>query len=120
MAGYETLTPAECLEVVDFIEQNGDDRAISLRLLEPSFRKLIYARLEGLDWRPLVRTQLRTLGRKEDTSRHIDARANEIRLLHQAIEQFRGSVAQQQTFWCRATGKSRASFFRLLAKHRPR
>ena len=34
-AGYETLTPDDCLEVVDFIEQNGDDRAISLRLLEP-------------------------------------------------------------------------------------
>ena len=36
-AGYETLTPDDCMEVVDFIEQNGDDRAISLRLLEPSF-----------------------------------------------------------------------------------
>ena len=50
-AGYETLTPDDCLDVVDFIEQNGDDRAISLRLLEPSFRKVIYARSEGLDWR---------------------------------------------------------------------
>ena len=39
-AGYETLTPDDCLDVVDFIEQNGDDRAISLRLLEPSFRKV--------------------------------------------------------------------------------
>ena len=58
-AGYETLTPDDCLEVVDFIEKNGDDRAISMRLLEPSFRKVIYARSEGLDWRPLVMTQLR-------------------------------------------------------------
>src|SRR5271165_2998597 len=40
-AGYETLTPDDCMEVVDFIEQNGDDRAISLRLLEPSFRTII-------------------------------------------------------------------------------
>jgi hypothetical protein len=119
-AGYETLTPAKCSEVVDFIEQNGDDRAISLRLLEPSFRKVIYARQEGLDWRPLVMTQLRTLGRKQDDSRRIDARANELRLLHQAIEQYPGSVAQQQTFWSRATGKSRASFFRLLARERRR
>ena len=47
MAGYESLTPDDCLEVVDFIEANGDDRAISLRLLEPSFRKVIYARSEG-------------------------------------------------------------------------
>jgi hypothetical protein len=57
--GYETLTPAECSEVVDFIEQNWDDRAISLRLLEPSFRKVVYARSEGLDWRPLVLTPIR-------------------------------------------------------------
>ncbi len=118
MAGYESLTPDDCLAVVEFIEQNGDDRAISLRLLEPSFRKVIYARSEGLDWRPLVMTQLSTLGRKEDTSRRIDAKAQEIRTLDQAIEQFPRSVSEQQAFWCKATGKSRASFFRLLSRHR--
>jgi hypothetical protein len=114
-AGYETLSRSDCLAVVDFIEQNADDRAISLRLLEPSFRKVIYSRSEGLDWRPLVTTQLRTLGRKEDTSRRIDAKANELRLLHEAIERFPRSVG---SFWSHATGKSRASFFRLLARHR--
>ncbi len=119
-AGYEILSPSECLAVVELIEANGDDRAISMRLLEPSFRKVIYAQSEGLDWRPLVMTQLRTLGRREDTSRRIDARAHEVRLLHQAIEQFPHSVGDQQAFWCRATNKSRASFFRLLARHRPR
>ena len=119
-AGYETLTPDDCLDVVDFIEQNGDDRAISLRLLEPSFRKVIYARSEGLDWRPLVMTQLKTLGRKEDTSRRLDAKAQEIRTLHQAFVRHPDSVAQQQVFWSWVTGKSRASFFRLLAKHRPK
>jgi hypothetical protein len=118
--GYETLTPDDCLDVVDFIEQNGDDRAISLRLLEPSFRKVIYARSEGLDWRPLVMTQLKTLGRKEDTSRRLDAKAQEIRTLHQAFERFPDSVAEQQTYWSKATGKSRASFFRLLSRNRPR
>ena len=119
-AGYETLTPDDCMEVVDFIEQNGDDRAISLRLLEPSFRKVIYARSEDLDWRPLVMSQLKTLGRKEDTSRRLDAKAQEIRTLHQAFVRHPDSVAQQQVFWSWVTGKSRASFFRLLAKHRPK
>jgi hypothetical protein len=119
-AGYETLSPVECLEVVTFIEQNGDDRAISLRLLEPSFKKVLYARAEGLDWRPLVMTQLKTLGRRNDTSRTIDAKAQEIRLLNQAIERHSDSVAEQQVFWSRATGKSRASFFRLLSRHRTR
>jgi hypothetical protein len=115
--GYETLTPAECSEVVDFIERNADDRAISLRLLAPSFRKVLYARSEGLDWRPLVQTQLRTLGRKHDDSRRIDARANEVRVLYQAIEHFPHSVGDQQAFWSNVTGKSRASFFRMLAKN---
>jgi hypothetical protein len=119
-AGYDSLTPDDCLAVVDFIEQYGDERAISLRLLEPSFRKVLYARSEGLDWRLLVLAQLRTLGRKEDTSRRIDAKAQEIRSLNQAIEQFPRSVSEQQAFWCRATGKSRASFLRLLSRHRPR
>lgn len=118
--GYESLSPAECLEVVEYIEQNGDDRAISLRLLEPSLRKLEYARTEGLDWRPLVLTQLHTLGRKQDDSRRIDARANELRLLHEAAERYPQSVSDQQAFWSKATRKSRATFFRLLARHRPR
>jgi hypothetical protein len=117
-AGYETLSPDDCQDVVSFIEQYADDCAISLRLLEPSFRKVIYAKSEGLDWRPLVMTQLKTLGRKEETSRRIDAKAQEIRTLHQAIERFPDSVAEQQVFWSRVTGKSRASFFRLLGKHR--
>jgi hypothetical protein len=118
--GFESLSPNDCLEVVDFIERNGDDRAVSLRLLGPSFRKVIYARSEGLDWRPLVMTQLHTLGRKEDTSRRLDARAQEIRVLQQAMEHFPKSVSDQQTFWSRATGKSRASFFRLLSTQRRR
>ena len=118
LAGYESLTPDCCLEVVDFIEQNGDDGAISLRLLEPSFRKVIYSQSEGFDWRPLVLTQLKSLGRKEDTSRRIDAKAQEIRTLQQAMERHPGCVADQQVLWCRVTGKSRASFFRLLSRHR--
>ncbi len=81
---------------------------------------MIYARSEGLDWRPLVMTQLKTLGRKEDQSRRIDAKAQEIRSLHQAMERHPGCVAEQQVFWSRVTGKSRASFFRLLAGQRPR
>ena len=119
-AGYETLSPDDCQDVVSFIEQNADDRAISLRLLEPSFRKIMYARSECLDWRPLVMTQLKSLGRKEDTSRRLDAKFQEVRMLHQAIECFPDSVAEQQVFWSKTTGKSRASFFRLLSRNRPR
>lgn len=119
-AGFETLSPSDCLEVVDFIEANGDDRAISMRLLEPSLKKVLYARSEGFDWRPLVQSQLRSLGRKQDDSRRIDARANELRLLHEAAERYPQSVGEQQAFWSKMTNKSRASFFRLLSRERRR
>ena len=77
-----------------------------MRLWSRASARCIYARSEGLDWRPLVLTQLRLFGRKEDTSRGIDAKAQEIRTLHQAIERFPDSVSEQQVFWSRATGKA--------------
>jgi hypothetical protein len=49
-AGFESVSPNDRLEVVDFIETNTDDRAIFLRLLEPSFRRVIYAPSDGVDW----------------------------------------------------------------------
>jgi hypothetical protein len=49
-AGFESLSPNGCLAVVDFIETNADDRAIFLRLIEPSFRRVIYAPSDGVDW----------------------------------------------------------------------
>ena len=79
-----------------------------------------YARSEGLDWRPLVMTQLKSLGRKEDTSRRIDAKAQEIRTAppgDRAVPAFCGVSNRRSE--SKATGKSRASFFRLLARHRP-
>jgi hypothetical protein len=39
--GFESVSANNCLEVVKLIDRTGDDRAISLRLLEPSFRKVI-------------------------------------------------------------------------------
>jgi hypothetical protein len=48
--GFESVSANNCLEVVKLIDRTGDDRAISLRLLEPSFRKVIYAPSDGVDW----------------------------------------------------------------------
>ncbi len=116
--GFETLTPAECLEVVEYIGGNADDRPLSLRLLEPSLRKVIYARTEALDWRPLVLSQLRSLGRRKDDRRRSLEVDEDRRLLRLAIEQHPESVAEQQAAWSAATGKSRATFFRVLSRER--
>ena len=63
--GFSRLSPDDCQLVIDFISENADDRQLSLRLLGPSLRKLSYARSEGIDWRPMVKSQLQSLGRKQ-------------------------------------------------------
>ncbi len=61
--GFEELSPDECQEVVDFIGEFSASRELSLRLLEPSLRKVIYAREANVDWRQLVASQLHEIGR---------------------------------------------------------
>lgn len=116
--GFHGLSPEDCAMVIDFIAENSEDRQLSLRLLGPSLRKVTYARSEGIDWRPLVKSQLQTLGRKNDATKRLDTKSRDIRLLRQAIQKHPDSVRDQQDFWCRATQKSRASFYRTLQRLR--
>jgi len=116
--GFEDLSQDTCLEVVEFIEKHADGRQLSMRLLEPSFRKVQYAHQEGLDWQPLVKSQLQTLGKSSAAATGIDMKTHEVQCLRAAAERYPSSVREQQTHWSRATGKSRASFFRVLARHR--
>ena len=115
--GFGSLTPDTCQEVVSFIERHSDGRQLSMRLLEPSFRKVEYARTQEIFWEPLVKTQLQTLG-KAPTPPTLDNRGHERQCLQQALERHPDSVKEQQVFWSKATGKSRASFFRVLARYR--
>jgi len=111
--GYEDkLSPDECDEVVSFIEEFSATRMISLRLLEPSYRKKIYARDNGVDWRDLVRSQLEEIG-KDDADKSLDTRANAAACIRQVIESHPNSVADQIEMFRNMTGKSRATFFRL-------
>lgn len=78
----------------------------------PSFQKMIYAREAGIDWRDLVKGQLEQIG-QDDGSRIVTDNSDfERAALQQAIQSHPDSVRDQQDAWCRATGKSRASFFR--------
>jgi len=103
--------PKEMLhELVDFISDAGSSRQLSLRLFEPSIQKVLYAAFNGCDWRDLVRSQLEAIGAKK--ANPIDGKAQEIEMLRRSIAKFQ-SPKEQQEFWSRATGKSRASFYRL-------
>ena len=114
--GFHHLPPEDCEMVISYIEQYADDRQRSMRLLGPSLRKLLYSRAEGIDWRPMVKSQLKTLGRKNDATKRLDNHAKDLRLLHQIIQDHPDSVKDQQFQWCGATGKSRASFYRCLQR----
>lgn len=117
--GFDGLSPDDCAMVIDYIAQHADDRQLSMRLLGTSLRKLKYARSEGLlDWRPLVKSQLQTLGRKMDATKRLDNRNRDMRIVQQALEMFPASVQDQQEHFCKVTGKSRASFYRALARFR--
>jgi len=112
--GFEKLEPSRCLEVVNFIADNIGTRQLSMRLLEPSLRKVAYADSQGIDWRDLVLSQLRNLG-DEKVLQPVDTKAHDMECLDLALKEHPGSVKEQQSFWMKATGKSRASFFRCLA-----
>jgi hypothetical protein len=116
--GFDGLSPDDCATVIDYIAQHAEDRQLSMRLLGTSLRKLKYARSEGLDWRPLVKSQLQTLGRKMDATKRLDNRNKDMRIVQQALEMFPASVQDQQEHFCKVTGKSRASFYRALARYR--
>lgn len=110
--GFQGVTPDECEAVIDYIEEQSEDRQLSLRLLGPSLRKLKYAREEGIDWRPLVKSQLTNLGRKQVATKRLDNKAADFRVMQDSIRKYPNSASDQQAYWCERTGKSRASYFR--------
>lgn len=116
--GFHHLAPEDCQMVIDYIAENADDRQLSLRLLGPSLRKLLYSRSECIDWRPMVKSQLQSLGQKNDATKRLDNRARDMRLLQLVLKKHPDAVKDQQAEWCRATGKSRASFYRCLQRYR--
>lgn len=116
--GFHGLTRDDCAMVIDFIAEHADDRQLSLRLLGPSLRKVKYARSEGIDWKPLVMSQLCTLGRKNEATRRLDNKNSDQRSLERAVRKFPDSISDQQEYWCQVTKKSRASFYRAIARFR--
>lgn len=116
--GFNGITPAQCSEVIDYIAEQSSERQLSLRLLGPSLRKVGYARDAGIDWRPLILSQLQTLGKKADVTKRLDNRTKDLKVLEQVLRRFPDSVGDQQVEWSKSTGKSRATFFRTLARFR--
>jgi len=111
--GYGSqLTADECQEVVDFISQFSATRDLSLRLLEPSLRKVVYARSAGVDWRQLVASQLHEIGRTA-VPKVSDSRTYDMECLKHVLDDYPDSAVDQEEAWRMLTRRSRATFFRL-------
>ncbi len=96
--GFEGLNPDKCMEVVDFIAEFSATRELSLRLFEPSLRKVLYAREEGVDWRQLVASQLHEIG-KTAAPKVTTARNYDLDCLRQVVGNYPHSVADQEAAW---------------------
>ncbi len=116
--GFRGISFEECESVIDFIGEHADDRQLSMRLLGSSLRKYQYSREEGLDWRPLVETQLHNLGMKQAATRRLDLKARDVRILKDAIAKFPDSPKDQMEYFCAKSQKSKATFYRVLAQYR--
>ena len=108
----ERLTADECMEVVDYIAGFSTSRELSLRLLEPSYRKVLYAKDAGIDWKALVATQLHEIGRNHIPTAPA-ARTFDLDCLRQMMHDFPNDVGAQETAWRAITRRSRATFYRL-------
>ena len=83
-----------------------------MRLLEPSYHKVIYAREANVDWRQLVASQLHEIG-KTAVPKVSDSRTYDLECLRQVVADYPDSVADQETAFRTLTRRSRATFFRL-------
>jgi len=116
--GYPGCPPEAAAEIVDFIEQHGNERQLSMRLLTPAIRIYKFCTEQVTDWRPVLLAQLQNLGRPTSGTKRVNGHAKDARLLKQAQDKFPDSVQEQQEWFCSKTNKSRATFYRVLSRCR--
>lgn len=110
-SGFRSLSPETCRRVIAFISKSIGNRRLSMRIYEPSLRKVEYAIQTGINWRDLVLSQLDQIGEPilsgSSSGEQLDNEA-----IQQVLQEHPESVALQQQRWCELRHKSRASFFR--------
>jgi hypothetical protein len=114
--GYPGCPPEAAEEIVDFIEQHGDEKQLSMRLLTPAVRIYKFCTEQGTDWRPVVLAQMQNLGRPVSATKRLSNHEQHERLLKEAQDKFPDSVADQQRYFCEKSKKSRATFYRALKR----
>lgn len=114
--GYPGCPPEAAAEIVDFIEEHGSEKQLSMRLLTPAIRIYKFCTEQGQDWRPVVLAQLQNLGRPGSATKRLANAERDERLVREAIRKFPDSTADACRFYMDKSAKSRASFYRSLKR----
>lgn len=110
--GYkDQLTPEECHQAIDFIEEFSGTRELSLRVLTPAFAAMVYSKTNNCRWQDLLESQLTKLGDDTEPAQQ-SSRDSDLELLRNLLDAHDTTKAAEEEFTAR-TGKSRTSFFRL-------
>jgi len=111
-SGYKNqLTPAECHQTVDFLEEFSSTRELSLRILTPAFQAMVYSKTNNCRWEDLLESQLTKLG-DDAAPTQASGRDADLDLVRNLLDSQDTTKAAEEAFTT-ATGKSRTSFFRL-------
>jgi hypothetical protein len=55
---------------------------------------------------------------KQATARRLDLKARDVRILRDAVAKFPDSAKDQMAYFCAKSQKSKATFYRILARYR--
>ena len=114
--GYPGCPPEAAAELVDFIEEHGADKQLSMRLLTPAVRIFKFCTEQQVDWRPVLLAQLQNLSRPSSPTKRLANAERDERLVREAIRKFPDSTADACRYCIDKSSKSRASFYRSLKR----
>ena len=115
--GWPGCDSVQCEQVIDFIETEAGNRQLSMRLLAPAIRIFKYASEQGTDWRPILQAQLQNLATPTTSTKRISNRERDERIVREAMRKYESTV-EQCDYYKSKSGKSQASFYRVLKRIR--
>lgn len=114
--GFPGCPSDDANEIVDFIETNGSDKQLSMRLLTPAIRIFKFSQENDVDWRPVLLAQLQNLCRPSSPTKRIANAEKDERIVREAMQKYPSSTGEQLRYFEEKSSKSRASFYRTLKR----
>lgn len=112
--GYPGCSPEACEEIIDFIEDHGSGKQLSMRLLTPAVKIYKFCTERCTPWEPVLLAQMQNLGRPVSATKRLNNQERHERLLIEAQDMFPDSIADQISWFEEKSKRSRATFYRVL------